>query len=216
MRRAQLSDARHKRFMFFDRFIVTCECAFGAADAFARFGDALADESRRLAQTLRALAVLFDLEQPIKRRLALACGLQKICGQSALWHADGGLEEGGQISARLNAEMLTQEGSDVLLLFSKPHVELRIDDVIACARVAIDRVLALVQVALERDAHRSFLRAAPEKIFFAVIEHIEERPRDGFEDGGLARAVWADNRGRARRKDELAARIACAVGFDVL
>jgi hypothetical protein len=83
--------------------------------------------------------------------------------------------------------------------------QLRVVDVVAVPGVAVDGVEPLVHVVLEGDAHPALLRAAPEKIVLAVVEHVEERPRDRFEQSGLARAVRPDNRGRPALEPEVGA-----------
>ncbi len=54
-------------------------------------------------------------------------------------------------------------------------------------------------------ANGAFLCAASQEILFPVIEHVEERPRDGFENRRLARAVLARNSGDAPRETKLRA-----------
>ncbi len=116
--------------------------------------------------------------------------------------ADGRAEESAQVCARLDAEVLVKPLAHVGLALLELELQLGVVDVVAGACVAVDGVAALVEVALEGDAHRALLRAAAEEVLLAVVEHVEERPRDGFEDGGLARAVGADDGGRPALEDE--------------
>jgi hypothetical protein len=83
-----------------------------------------------------------------------------------------------------------------VLLLGDLSIEAGVVDVVAVACVAVDGVAAAVGIALEGDAHRTLLRAAAQEVVLRVVEHVEERPRDGFEDGRLARAVRADDGGR--------------------
>jgi hypothetical protein len=92
--------------------------------------------------------------------------------------------------------VLVEPLAHVGLALLKLHLQLHVIDVIARAGVAVDGVWSFVEVAAEGDAHRAALRAAAEEIVLAVVEHVEERPGNGFEDGGLARAVGADDGGR--------------------
>lgn len=103
------------------------------------------------------------------------------------------------------------ERGDIRFALRKAQIQNGIVDIIALPCVAVNGILPLIYIALKSYADRATLRAASEEILFTVIEHIEERPRDGFKDGGLARAVAAHNRGRAPLEGELGA----FVTFDV-
>src|SRR5205085_10394198 len=63
--------------------------------------------------------------------------------------------------------------------------------------------------------HRAALRAAAQEVLLAVVEHVEERPRDGLKYCGLASAVRADDCRRAALEAEVAAPLALAVGLYV-
>ena len=126
--------------------------------------------------------------------------------------ADGGAKERFHVCARLDAKQFAQHGGNVRLLLCDADSESVVVNVVARACISIDGVEALVYVADKIHADGAFFCAATQEIFFPVIEHIEERPRDGFEDGGFPSAVIARDGGDAAPEAELRA----LVRFDVV
>jgi hypothetical protein len=130
-----------------------------------------------------------------------------------LRNADGAAEKRLQIRAGLDAQVLPQKARDFFLALGDARFQAVIVNVIAVAGVAVNRVFALVQTAFKRHARDAFhARAAPGEIVFFIIEQIEKRPRDGFDDRCFARAVRARDGGRPALKIEGG----LMVRFDVL
>ena len=100
---------------------------------------------RRYSSTFKSLSNAF---------FRSAGGFEKYRGECSLRNADRPAKERVEIRSRLDAEVLPEKSRDLFLLVRDPDLQRRIVDVVTGRRIAIDRVVPLVEAALESHADR--------------------------------------------------------------
>jgi hypothetical protein len=90
-------------FMLFHKFVVARELPFGASYAHAHVFQTVAYKINRIAQTLRAVTILFDFQQAVKRSLTLVRWPQEVSRKGALRNAYGGIEQRLDVGACFQA-----------------------------------------------------------------------------------------------------------------
>src|SRR5262245_39259436 len=173
------------------RFVIRFQLALGLGEFPVGFGDQVIQVAQRVAQIVRRLAVLLDLQNLVEDALAVRRREREIVSERALRHADRGFEERGQIGPRVYAEMAAKPRRDLILLLHQSGLGLGVVNVVTASGVARDDVFAPVQVGNEGDRDLAAFGPAFDEIVAFVIEVIEQRPGDGFKNRGLARAVGA-------------------------
>ena len=185
------------------RLVVALQLALGLGQFLVGLGDLPLDVAQRLAQVVRRAAILLDFQNLIENGFAVGGREGEIVGERPLRDADRGLEQCGEIRPRLHADMLSQPGNDLALLLDKLGFGDGIVHGVAAARVSRHDVFPPVQIRLEGDADLAALRAALDEIVPLVIEVIEQRPGDGFENRRLPRPVRPANGDDPRLKGEI-------------
>ena len=90
--------------------------------------------------------------------------------------------------------MLFQPANDIFFLLDQSVFGINIKNRIAAASVAFDRILAVIQIRADCNGDSAAFGSALDEIITIIIKMIEQRPGDGFDDGGFTRAVGTTNR----------------------
>src|SRR5579871_129468 len=151
-----------------------------------------------VAQLLKRLAIILNLQERIKLALANRGRCQKITGKGSLLHSQRIREKSAQFNLTLQRQMLAQPVNDIGFLLHQALVNLGVIDIPGrwCPTTAHHRVLHIINSRLERHRHLPTAFALAYKLRLVVWEVIKQRKPDSFNQRRLPSAILTANRGR--------------------